>query len=182
MSAFNKHNVEIFYNNLRKVLIKYKFSPNDIWNVDETGVTTVQVPEHVLAKRGERQIASVSSAERSILVTMYNAVYASGSSITPLYIFSCVHFKDYFLRNSILGSVGTANKSGWIVESTFMEWFNHFIKSVRPSKANPVLLILNNHETHMLINFIDLTIVLTIPSHTSHKLHQLDIAVIQTSL
>ncbi|XP_065673871.1 uncharacterized protein LOC136090823 [Hydra vulgaris] len=181
MSAFNKHN-EIFYNNLRKVLIKYKFSLNDIWNVDETGVTTVQMPEHVLAKRGERQVASVTSAERGILVTMCNAINASGSSITPFYIFPCVHFKDYFLRNSIPGSVGTANKSGWMVESTFMEWFNHFIKSVRPSKANPVLLILDNHETHMSINFIDLAsdngvIVLTIPPHTSHKMQPLYIAV-----
>ncbi|XP_047135434.1 uncharacterized protein LOC124812622 [Hydra vulgaris] len=182
MSAFNKYNVNLFYNNLQSLLIKYKFSPNDIWNVDETGVTTVQVPEHVLAKRGERQVASVTSAERGILVTMCNAVNASGSSITPFYIFPRVHFKDFFLRNSIPGSVGTANKSGWMVESTFMEWFNHFIKSVRPSKTNPVLLILDNHESHMSINFIDLAsdngvIVLTIPPHTSHKLQPLDITV-----
>nr|XP_012563279.1 unnamed protein product [Hydra vulgaris] len=182
MSAFNKYNVNLFYNNLQSLLIKYKFSPNDIWNVDETGVTTVQVPEHVLAKRGERQVASVTSAERGILVTMCNAVNASGSSITPFYIFPRVHFKDFFLRNSIPGSVGTANKSGWMVESTFMEWFNHFIKSVRPSKTNPVLLILDNHESHLSINFIDLAsdngvIVLTIPPHTSHKLQPLDITV-----
>ena len=69
-----------------------------------------------------------------------------------------------------------------MVESTFMEWFYHFIKSVRPSKANPVLLILDNHETHISINFIDLAsddgvIVLTIPPHTSHKLQPLNIAV-----
>ncbi|XP_047122364.1 uncharacterized protein LOC105844113 [Hydra vulgaris] len=182
MSAFNKYNVNLFYNNLQSLLIKYKFSPNDIWNVDETGVTTVQVPEHVLAKRGERQVASVTSAERGILVTMCNAVNASGSSITPFYIFPRVHFKDFFLRNSIPGSVGTANKSGWMVESTFMEWFNHFIKSVRPSKTNPVLLILDNHEYYLSINFIDLAsdngvIVLTIPPHTSHKLQPLDITV-----
>ncbi|XP_065651213.1 uncharacterized protein LOC136079405 [Hydra vulgaris] len=182
MSAFNKHNIEIFYNNLHNVLFKYKFSLNDIWNVDETGVTTVQVPEHVLAKRGERQVASVTSAERGILVTMCNAVNESGSLITPFYIFLRVHFKDYFPPNSIPGSVGSANKSGWMVESTFMELFNHFIKSVQPSKANPVVLILDNHETHMSINFIDLAsdngaIVLTIPPHTSHKLQPLDIVV-----
>nr|XP_047140603.1 uncharacterized protein LOC105851035 [Hydra vulgaris] len=67
-----------------------------------------------------------------------------------------------------------------MVESTFMEWFNHFINSVRPSKANPVLLILDNHESHMSINFIDLAsdngvIVLTIPPHSLHKLQPLDI-------
>ncbi|XP_065674145.1 uncharacterized protein LOC136091088 [Hydra vulgaris] len=113
---------------------------------------------------------------------MCNAVNANGSLITPFYFFPRVHFKDYFLRNSIPGSVGTANIFGWMVESTFMELFNHFIKSVRPSKANPVLLILDNHETHMSINFINLAsdndvIVLTIPPHTSHKLQPLDIAV-----
>ncbi|XP_065642793.1 tigger transposable element-derived protein 6-like [Hydra vulgaris] len=137
MSAFNKH-VKIFYNNLRKVLAKYKFSPNDIWNVDETGVTAVQVPAHVLAKRGERNVASVTSAEQGILVTMCNAVNASRLLISPFYIFPCDHFKDYFLQNSFPGSVDTANKSGWMVESTFMEWFNHFIKSARSSKANPI--------------------------------------------
>ena len=58
-----------------------------MWNIDETGVTAVQVPEHVLAKRGERQVVTVTSAEQGILVTMSNAVNASGSSITPFYIF-----------------------------------------------------------------------------------------------
>ena len=96
MSAFNKHNVDLFCNNLHSVLTKYNFSPNDIWNVDETGITTVQVPEHVLAGRGERQVGSVTSAEQGILVTMYNAVNASGSSLPPFYIFPRVHFKISF--------------------------------------------------------------------------------------
>ncbi|XP_065675893.1 tigger transposable element-derived protein 6-like [Hydra vulgaris] len=139
----------MFYINLRKSLIKYKFSLNDIWNFDETGFFTVQVPEHVLVKRKKQQVASVTSAERGILVTMCNAVNASRSSITLFNIFPRIHFKDYFLRHSIPGSVGTANKSGWMVESMFMEWFIPFIKSVQPSKANPVLLILDNHDTYV---------------------------------
>ena len=28
---------------------RYKFTPNDIWNVDETGVSTVQKPNKVVA-------------------------------------------------------------------------------------------------------------------------------------
>ena len=86
MSAFNKHNVDLFYNNLHSLLTKYKFAPNEIWNFDETGITTVQVPEHVLAERGEHQVGSVTSAERGTLVMRY-LVNASGSLLTPFYKF-----------------------------------------------------------------------------------------------
>lgn len=41
-TSFNKTNVEAFYNNLQTVLDRYK--PQDIYNIDETGVTTVQRP------------------------------------------------------------------------------------------------------------------------------------------
>ena len=182
MSAFNKHNVDVFYSNLRDVLEKYQFEPNRVWNCDETGVSTVQVPEHVIAGKGERQVASVTSAERGTLVTMCNAVNACGSSVPPFYVFPRVHFKDIFLKNGLPGCAGTAQITGWMVETTFVQWLHHFIAHVHPSKTNPVLLILDNHETHMSIDFIDLAadngiVVLTIPPHTTHKLQPLDVSV-----
>lgn len=182
MSAFNKHNVDLFYRNLHEVLDKYKFQAKDIWNCDETGVTTVQVPEHVIAGRGERQVASVTSAERGTLVTMCNAVNACGSSIPPFYIFPRVNFKDIFLRNGPPGCAGTAQSTGWMVETTFVEWFRHFINHAHPSKMTPILLMLDNHETHLSIDFIDMAaengvVVVTIPPHTSHKLQPLDVSV-----
>ncbi|XDV25652.1 hypothetical protein PO909_029534 [Leuciscus waleckii] len=42
-TSFNKSNVNSF-SNLQKVLDRHKFTAKDIWNVDETGITTVQVP------------------------------------------------------------------------------------------------------------------------------------------
>jgi hypothetical protein len=182
MSAFNRHNVNLFYDNLRTVFTKYGFEPKDIWNCDETGVTTVQVPEHVIAGKGERQVASVTSGERGTLVTMCNAVNACGALIPPFYIFPRVNFKDVFLKNGLPGCVGTAQPTGWMVETTFVKWFNHFVCNVHPSKATPVLLILDNHETHLSIEFIDMAadngvVVVTIPPHTSHKLQPLDVCV-----
>ena len=182
MSAFNKNNVDLFYNNMHDVLAKYKFEPKDIWNCDETGVTTVQVPEHVIAGKGERQVASVTSGERGTLVTMCNAVNACGASVPPFYIFPRVHFKDVFLKNGLPGCAGTAQPTGWMVETTFVAWFRHFIGNVHPSKTSPILFVLDNHETHLSIDFIDMAadngvVVVTIPPHTSHKLQPLDISV-----
>jgi hypothetical protein len=41
-TSFNKHNVEKFFASLGKVYGKYNFQYQDIYNVDETVVTTVQ--------------------------------------------------------------------------------------------------------------------------------------------
>ena len=45
MSNFNPQNVNLFLDDLQEVLIRHKYRPNQIWNVDETGLTTVQKPK-----------------------------------------------------------------------------------------------------------------------------------------
>lgn len=73
-TSFNKHNVEMFFDNLQKVFNKHKIAQKDVWNMDETGVTTVQTPNRVVARRGFKQIAAATSAERGSLVTIAAAI------------------------------------------------------------------------------------------------------------
>ena len=47
MANFNEHNVNLFFNNLEKCYDR-QFTPDCIWNVDETGVTTVQNTTNVI--------------------------------------------------------------------------------------------------------------------------------------
>lgn len=42
---------------------RYKLEPKDIWNVDETSVTTVQKPNKIVAKRGTEQVGALTSTE-----------------------------------------------------------------------------------------------------------------------
>ena len=86
-SAFNQHRVGEFYENLSTVMDRYKFSPNDIYNLDETGVHTVQNPSYVVSERGIKQVGSVTSAERGEVVTLVYTINAAGSVIPPI---SCV--------------------------------------------------------------------------------------------
>nr|XP_022910815.1 uncharacterized protein LOC111421852 [Onthophagus taurus] len=53
-TSFNKTNVEAFYDNLQTVMDRHTYEPQDIYNVDETGVTTVQKPDKVVARRAIR--------------------------------------------------------------------------------------------------------------------------------
>ncbi|XP_033109662.1 uncharacterized protein LOC117110923 [Anneissia japonica] len=46
--AFNRHNVTMFFDKLSSVLDRYKFAAVDIWNLDETAVTTVQKPSKIV--------------------------------------------------------------------------------------------------------------------------------------
>lgn len=59
----------------------------DIYKVDETGVTTVQKPDRVVARRAIRQVGALISAERVTLVTLAFAVNAMATAVHV-----CVYF------------------------------------------------------------------------------------------
>ena len=88
MTNFNPHNVKISMDNLEVVLSRFcGFGPDQIWNVDETGVTTVQKPVKVLAEKGVKQVGSIVSQERGTLVTVCCAVNVLGNHMPPFLVF-----------------------------------------------------------------------------------------------
>jgi hypothetical protein len=63
--GFTQENVDQFFSILEPEMVNIKFSPNRIFNVDETGVTIAQQKSSkVLGLKEKRQAASLSSAER----------------------------------------------------------------------------------------------------------------------
>ena len=68
-TAFNKHTVGELFQNFKVVRNRYKYNSNCIYNVDETGLTTVRKPVKVLAGRGGKQVGRITSAERGTLIT-----------------------------------------------------------------------------------------------------------------
>lgn len=147
--------------------------------MDETGVTTVQVPDRVVGRKGMKQIGRIVSAERGTLVTLAVAVSALGSLVPPFFIFPRKKFKQEFLLKAQPGSDGAANPSGWMNSDQFYKFLVHFQKYAHASLDNPVLLILDNHESHLSIKSLDYCkdngiIVFSLPPHCSHKLQPLD--------
>lgn len=181
-TSFNKHNVSTFYQNLREVLNREKFGPESIWNADETGVTTVQRCPKIIAPKKLRQVGLVTSAERGQTVTVLNAINALGNSIPPFFIFPRQKMNPAFLFGAPPGSDGAAYISGWMTEENFALYLKHFVKYTRCSKEKKVLLLIDNHETHISLPAIDFArengiIILTFPPHCSHRLQPLDVAV-----
>lgn len=51
-TSFKRTNLQTFFDKYRCEIERYSFKPSRIWNVDETGVTTVQKPKEFVAEKG----------------------------------------------------------------------------------------------------------------------------------
>lgn len=178
-TSFNRSNVAKFFNNLTDIMERYHFEPGSIYNVDETALTTVHKPPKILAAKGEKQVGQITSAERGTLVTLCGAINALGNSVPPFLIYPRVHFKDHMILGAPPGSVGVSHSSGWMTGENFVLWMKHFISHSRCSVDHPVLLIMDNHDSHITVESLNLAkqngiILLTLPPHCSHKLQPLD--------
>lgn len=178
-TSFNPHNVQNFFDNLESVIKRNNIQPHDIWNMDETGVTTVQKPNKVVAKKGFKQVGAITSAERGTLVTLAAAVSAVGNSVPPYFVFPRVHFKEHFIRDGPIGCKGGSNPSGWMTEELFVDFLKHFHNHVKSTKEKPCLLLLDNHNSHLSIEGLNFAkengiVMLSFPPHCTHRLQPLD--------
>lgn len=109
-TSFNKHTVDSFPSNLKRVYDRHKLTTHRISNCDKTGFTTSHDSPKVVAARGEKQIGQATSAERGELVTVLCTVYAIVNAVPRVLIFPWVRFKDFFLKSTPAGSLVLASR------------------------------------------------------------------------
>ena len=181
--GFNKVSVGKFFELLKTVMDEKHFPPHRIFNVDETGITTVQTKSNkVLARRGKKQVGTITSAERGVLSTAVICMSAGGNFIPPMLVFPRQRMKPELKDGAPPGTVFSCNGSGWMQMDTFGSWFEHFLNHVKPTNDDPALLIMDGHMTHT--KNLDVVYrarennvtLLTIPPHCSHKLQPLDVS------
>ncbi|GBM68845.1 hypothetical protein AVEN_189736-1 [Araneus ventricosus] len=119
------------------------------------------------------------SGERVTNITIICCVNAIGNSVSPMMVFPQVKFKNHMLKSVPPGTVVTAHINGWSNAEKFVEFLKHFIHHVKCQADRQLLLLLDNHESHVSIEAISLAkelgiIMLTFPPHTSHKLQSSD--------
>ena len=185
-SAFNRVSVNKYFDLLESEVDKHKFTPDRMYNVDETGITTVpNKPSKVISLRGKKQVGSITSAERGQLVTVEICMSAAGHYVPPLFVFPRVRMKAELLDRAPPGSIAVPHKSGWMQTELFVQWFRHFIGHTNPTSASPVLLVLDGHKTHTLnLDVINLAranhvTILCLPPHCTHRLQPLDVGLMK---
>lgn len=181
-TAFNKENVYKFFDKYESILDEYKFSANQIYNVDETCLSTVHKPSKIIAKKGKHQIGTITSGERGLTTTCVCCMNAAGEFVPPMLIFKRVRMHDSLIKGAPPGTEFRCSKNGWITSEIFVEWLKHFIKHNKLGKSydKKILLLLDGHTTHTKnIEAINLAceydiIMLSFPAHTTHRLQPLD--------
>lgn len=184
-TGFNKLNVDTFQANLKEVLEKYKFTPDKIYNCDETGIPTVVQAPNVVARKGSKQVGQAVSTERGSMITMCAIINAAGNTIPPVFVFPRARFHDSLMTGSVTGSIGLANspQSGWMTSILFYKVLEHIQKHTSCTKESRILLIMDNHESHCSLENIlyardNGIVILTLPPHCSHRLQPLDVTVL----
>ncbi|XP_060520847.1 uncharacterized protein LOC132698671 [Cylas formicarius] len=174
--GFNRFQVNQFYDNLQSLQDQYKFKPTRIYNMDESGINTV--PKKISIK-GKKLVGKIVSAERGRTITLVCAMSATESYVPPAFIFPRKRMKGYLLNNAPPGSIGMVSDSRFVNTNMFLEYLHYFKDNVQPTKENPVLLILDNHSSHLSLAAVNFCRengihLLTLPPHSSHKMQPLD--------
>ena len=180
LSGFNRVQVSYFFNILRAELETKKFDAAHVFNIDETGITSVQAPGHILARRGSKQVGRVVSAEKGTTTTVVCCMSAAGAFVPPVFLFKRKNMNKLLMNNCPAGALGLPSPKGWMDCDLFIKYLLHFIKCVKPSKSNPVLVLLDGHQSHKSLEAVELArkhsiTMITIPPHTSHRLQPLDL-------
>lgn len=171
-----------FFDKYETIIDEGKFTADQIYNVDQTGLSTVHKPSKILAQKGNHQVGAVTSGEPGTNTTCICCMNAAGKFVPPMLIYKRKRMTDDLKRGGPPNALFSCSDSGWITTPLFLNWLEHFIKCTKleKSKKSQILLILDGHSTHIKnINAINIAreygiVMLSLPAHTTHKLQPLD--------
>ena len=119
-----------------------------------------------------------------ILIIAFCAVNALGNHIPPFFVFPRVNVQENWLLTAPPGSSATGHPkaTGWMTEEGFSKYIRHFVKYAKPTAEQPILLLLDNHSSHVSVDVINFAkehnvTMMSFPPHCSHKLQPLDVSV-----
>ncbi|GFO00917.1 tigger transposable element-derived protein 6-like protein [Plakobranchus ocellatus] len=96
-TTFNKNNVGPFFYKLKQLYEELSLTPERIYNVDETALSTSQKPQKVVAESRVKQVAQLVSHERGETITMLGIINAIGNSLPPYLVFPRKQFKPHMI-------------------------------------------------------------------------------------
>jgi len=154
--------------------------PQNIWNMDETGVQLDYTPGKVVAGKGAKYLQSRTSGNRET-ITIICAVNAAGKSLPPHVIVKGQtkrSLNSLQVQDAPEGTTWSCSDSGWTKQGIALLWFkNSFLPNI--GKERPQILVLDGHDSHNFLELIDAAIennvhIIELPAHTLHWLQPCD--------
>lgn len=177
-----KEQIQAFFDLFERIQKQYNILPENIWNVDETGIAVgVCANSIVLGKAGKRR-TYIQSPENREWVSIVEAISAKGRTIRPLIIFKGQSLQStWFTAENVPDWVYTTSENGWTSNNHAFNWLQRiFIPETAPTPPAPRLLVLDGHGSHISVDFLwnckqNNIFCVFFPAHTSHLLQPLDL-------
>ena len=119
-------------------------------------------------------------------LTNLTCVNAAGDHIPGFYIFRGKRLRSNYVIHCEDGAAMAMQTKAWMIATLFSHWISHFIRCLE-SKGGILnerchLLILDGQNSHVTLEVVQKCKevgldLLTLPSHTSHRLQPLDVSV-----
>ena len=179
-------NVATFYKTLQDLYDTHGYTPDRIWNCDESGAQAGRNGGGLVwAKKGCKSVHSLIPNNREWL-TVLSCISASGDHIPGFYIFKGKRLKENYIVHCESKATQAMQPEGWMTAFLFSEWLSHFINALESrggvSPTNRHLLVVDGHNSHVTLQVVHKAMqvgldIVTLPSHTSHALQPLDVSV-----
>ncbi|XP_060801974.1 uncharacterized protein LOC132901742 [Amyelois transitella] len=161
-----------------------QYSPDRIWNLDESSFSKDPEKTKIVGAKGYASTRTIASAGKDNVTVLFT-VNAAGEKLPPLIIYRGKNIWDQWMsQNAYEGTCYAATKNGWIDAKVFEKYM---LGTVLPhvSKESPCLIIYDGHSTHIQLHVLEKAKelgveIIKLPSHASHLLQPLDLAVFKS--
>ncbi|EED20634.1 conserved hypothetical protein [Talaromyces stipitatus ATCC 10500] len=135
---------------------RYKITPSNIWNFDESGFQIGQGGDEEVVTRYPDALRHVPSSSSRELVSTAEGISAVGNTIPPLLIFTGkVILESWFQYLKEDEWKVTISETGFSNDEIAYDWLKHFNEHTREQAGNNFrLLFMDNHEAHLTSEFL----------------------------
>ncbi|XP_039747898.1 tigger transposable element-derived protein 4 [Pararge aegeria] len=154
--------------------LKMKYSPEDIFNADETGLFFKLTPDKTLKFKGEKCVGGKLSKER---ITVLMAANMSGTEKRKLLVIGKSKNPRCFKNIKQLPVTYKANNSAWMTSQIFEEEVRKWDAEL---KSRKILLLVDNCPAHPIISNLRNIELAFFPANTTSILQPMDQSVIKS--
>ena len=143
----NENVVSAYFDKLGEGLSNFgiKKKPSQIFNMDESGFSTVHKPGEIVGRRGKKAVHSKTSGERGENILVVCCASAQGQAMPPMIIFKGERISQSLIRNVPPGTLFACNME---IILLFCMWFEKSFLFYLPA-ARPVILIMDSYKAHL---------------------------------
>jgi hypothetical protein len=136
-------------------------------------------------RKGAKNVHTLIPNERESL-SVLTCINAARQHIPNFYIFKGKRMRQNFLQLARSEDVMAMQAKAWMKNYLFDAWVTHFLEALKNrggiSAENRHLLVLDGHGNHVTLRVVCKAAkagldVISLPSHTSHALQPLDVAI-----